>query len=71
MYRLFRKPLFSFFLFILIMFLLNFFLLPLLDNVSVFNGFMTIYLFWFFIIIFLFLISRSIFPNSDTRDKDV
>ena len=68
---LFQKPLFLFFIFILFFIILNFFVLPLLDNIEAYNGFFTMYIFWFIMIIFLFIISRKISKNERDEKNDV
>ncbi|NQY94658.1 MAG: hypothetical protein HRT43_10860 [Campylobacteraceae bacterium] len=70
MYRLFRRPTFLIFLFILAVLLLNIFLMPLVDNISPLHGFMTLYIFWFILIILSFLISRTLTKTSIDLEKD-
>jgi len=71
MKRLLYRPLFLFLLFILFFLILNIFVLPLLDNISVVGSFFTMYSFWFIMIVFLYLISRTLLDNESPRDEDV
>jgi len=60
MYNLFQKPLFLILIFILFTIILNLYILQLLDKVSVVSSFFIVYSFWVLMIIFLFIISRTI-----------
>ncbi|GEM_PF-3331209 len=70
MYRLFRRSTFLIFIFILAWLLLNIFLMPLVDNISPLNGFITLYVFWFILIILSFFISRSLNKTNLDLEKD-
>lgn len=71
MRHLFYKPIFLLFIFILFFLILNIFILSLLDNISVLNGFFTMYIFWFVLIIFLFFISRTLLKDELNKENDV
>jgi len=70
MYRLFRRSTFLIFIFILAWLLLNIFLMPLVDNISPLNGFITLYVFWFILIVLSFFISRSLNKTNLDLEKD-
>jgi len=70
MYRLFRRSTFLIFIFILACLVLDIFLLPVVDTLSALNGFITLYLFWFVLIILSFFISRSLNKTNYDLEKD-
>jgi len=70
MHRLFQKSNFLIFLFLLSCFLLTIFIVPLLDNLSTLNAFITVYFFWFLLLIISFLISRSLNNKNFDTEKD-
>lgn len=71
MFELFKKPIFLFFIFILFFIILNIFILPLLHHISVLAGFFTVYIFWSFIILMLFITSRALFNSDNDEAEDV
>lgn len=71
MYELFKKPIFLFFIFILFVIVLNIFVLPLLHTISLLAGFFTVYIFWFFIVLLLFITSKALSKLDDDKAEDV
>ena len=64
-----QKPLFLVFLFIFFALILNVFILSLVDNISVTNAFFTMYSFWFFMIVILIFISRTLSINNNDKEN--
>lgn len=70
MTSLFSKTIYQVFIFTLACILLNMFFIPVSDTVTPLMGFIILYLFWLFLIILSYLVSRSMMHTNKIPDED-